>query len=328
MVKVKELGERKLIEHIHELVSKYWNSKPIYDDAYFFWVDYSAHFIFHTDVLNYSTDYIEGMGFYNFGWKAVICNLSDIACKGGDPEGMLFSISIPEDMEFSDFDELIRGILDALKKHNCRYLGGDLSSSRELSIAGFAYGKASKILPRAGAKENYLIGLTGKFGLTSLAYKILFEKWDVPEPLRQRALDSVLKPKGRIREAQMISDFVENCMDISDGLATSLHLFAEANNMGIEVNKIPIDEEVWDYCRNKGIDPYSFALYEGGEEYELLFAFRYDWEDMIRRILLRLGCWFTVIGRFTTKRKGVYYKGKDKKFEIEKRGWEHFKYWK
>ena len=264
MVKVKDLGERKLIEHIHNMVAERWGSKPIYDDAYYFWVDYSTHFVFHTDVLNFSTDYIDGMGYYNFGWKAVICNLSDVACKGADPTGMLFSITLPEDMEFDDFNEMMRGIMDALKTHRCKYMGGDLSAGKELSIAGFVYGKGHKILPRAGAQEYYLIGLTGKFGLTSLAYKILNEKWDVPEPLRQRALESVFKPKGRIKEALYLSDFINNCMDISDGLATSLHLFAEANNMGIELYKIPIDEEVLDYCRNHGIDPYNLVLYEGG----------------------------------------------------------------
>lgn len=327
MKKIKELGEKKLIDIIHDLVLKYWGERPLYDDAVYYQIGPFSYLFFHTDVLNYSTDYIEGMGFYNFGWKAVISNLSDIVCKGAKPIGMLASISLPEDMTESQFQELIKGICDALKVNGARYLGGDLSSSKELSIAGFVYGRGNRIILRSGSKEGHFIGVSGKFGLTSLAYKILFEKWEVPEYLKKRALQSVFKPQGRIKEAMYISDFIVSCMDISDGLAISLHQLADANNMGIEVNKIPIDEEVLDYCRAKGIDPLEFALYHGGEEYELLFTYDPKYESYIKQILFKSNAWFTRLGKFTSKREGVYFKNKEKKFEIERRGWEHFKYW-
>jgi len=266
------------------------------------------------------------MGFYNFGWKAVISNLSDIACKGAKPLGILFSFSLPKNLELNNFEEIIKGICDACKEEDVIYLGGDTSSSNELSIAGFAFGIAKRIIKRKGAKIGDLIGVTGKFGLNSIAYEILFKKAKSDEYIKNLSLSNLFKPKGRIKEALMISPYLNCCMDISDGLAISLNQLCELNNVGARIFNIPIHEKVYEFCEINNLDPLELSLYKGGEEYEILFCFNESYLEDIKNLLTSLGCEFNVIGEITKNKEVIYNDGK-RNFVIESKGWEHFKRW-
>ena len=321
-----ELGERKVIEIIHNIIEKRLDFKPDFDDSVFVKLPSSDYLVLHTDVLNESTDFIEEMGFYNFGWKAVISNLSDVACKGAKPLGILFSFSIPNKINLDNFEKMVKGICDACKENDVIYLGGDTSSSNELSIAGFTFGITKRIVKRKGAKVGDLVGVTGKFGLNSIAYEILFKKIKSDETIKDLSLANLFKPKGRIKEALMISSFLNCCMDISDGLAISLNQLCELNGLGAKIFNIPIHEKVYEFCEMNNLDPLELSLYKGGEEYEILFCFEEKYLEDIRNILTSLGCEFNVIGKVTKEKKLIYDDGK-RSFIIENRGWEHFKKW-
>jgi len=323
---ISALGERKIIEVVHEIIEKKLNFKPDYDDSAFIRLPSSDYLVLHTDVLNESTDFIKEMGFYNFGWKAVISNLSDIACKGAKPLGILFSFSLPKSLDLKDFEEMIKGICDACKEEDVIYLGGDTSSSNELSIAGFAFGIAKRIIKRKGAKIGDLIGVTGKFGLNSIAYEILFKKAKSDEYIKNLSLSNLFKPKGRIKEALMISPYLNCCMDISDGLAISLNQLCELNNVGARIFNIPIHEKVNEFCEINNLDPLELSLYKGGEEYEILFCFNESYLEDIKNLLTSLKCEFNVIGEITKNKEVIYNDGK-RNFVIESKGWEHFKQW-
>lgn len=323
---VDQEGERKLIERIHDIIEKYWK-RPSYDDSVIILLKENEYLVVHTDVANFSSDYVEEMGFYNLGWKIAISNLSDIACKGAKPYGMLLAISLPRGFKIEDFESIIRGACDAMKENGAIYLGGDLSSSLELSLAGFSFGFTQRPILRSGAEEGDLIGVTGKFGLNSLAYKALFEGLELPNSLRNKAFSNLFKPKGRIKEALEISPYLSSCMDISDGLAISLNQLSNANNLGFEINEIPLDPDFLRFCEENSLDPLALALYQEGEEYELLFTFNRRNLDNIKRTLENLQCDFKVIGK-VMKGKGVYYRDGKRNLEILEIGWEHFKYWK
>lgn len=322
-MKVKDVGERKLIDIIHENISSYWG-KPTYDDAVFLKSFSSEFLVLHTDVFNESSDLLPGMDLFSFGWKSTIANLSDVAVKGAKPIGLLFSLTLRPNLEVEEFKNLIRGICEAAKINSVKYLGGDLSSGKELSIAGFSVGLSKLIVPRNTAKEGDLLGLTGLFGITSIAFKIVFNELDVDKELKSFFLNKLYRPNGRVKEALAISHLINSSMDISDGLALSLHFLCDANKLGAEINNIPIHPYVLEICRSRGINEHELALYEGGEEYEILFSFDEDNLEEIRRILTYYGCEFTVIGKLTRGHGIVYDDGK-KTFKIEKKGWEHFK---
>lgn len=324
-MEIKDLGERKLINLIHRKISQYWQ-KPIYDDAVFFQLNKRKWLVSHTNVANASSDFIKGMDYYSFGWKITISNLSDIACKGAKPYGILFSISLPKNLSLKNFKNLIKGICDASKENYAIYMGGDISLAKELSLAGFSFGFAKKVIKREGAKKNDLIATTGKFGLTSIAYKIIFKKAKYDLNIKNKALISVFRPKGRIKESLAISNYLNCCMDISDGLAISLHQLCEANKMGAIITNIPIYDEVFDFCKINNYDPLNLVLYEGGEEYELLFTFNESKLPLIKKALKKIGCDIFILGRIVKERK-IKYVNKKQKFEILNKGWEHFKYW-
>ncbi|MFP3189824.1 MAG: thiamine-phosphate kinase [Thermoproteota archaeon] len=325
-MKVSDLGERKLIETIHNYISTYWE-KPIYDDSVFFKSLSTDFLVLHTNVFNESTDLPPLMDFYSFGWKSTIANLSDVAVKGAKPLGILFSITLPDQFDVEDFKNLIKGICDASKANSIKYLGGDLSSGKELSLAGFCFGFSKNIIPRNKAKEGDLLGVTGRFGITSIAYKIIFNNLEVSKEIKDFFLNKLFKPKGRVKEALAIAPLINSSMDISDGLALSLHQFCKLNGLGAEISYIPIESHVLQICKSHKLDELNLALYEGGEEYEILFSFSKDRIDEIKSILNYYGCDFSIIGKLTRDKKIIYNNGKEA-FEIEEKGWEHFKYWK
>jgi len=321
---VEKLGERKLIDIIHKIITKNW-SKPNYDDAVLCKSPSSDQLLIHTDVFNESSDLLPNMDLYSFGWKATIANLSDIAVKGAKPLGILFSISLPPHVTYKNFKKLINGICDASKNNFAKYLGGDLSSGIELSLAGFSFGFTKRFIPRSGAKVGDLIGITGYFGITSIAFKILMNNLQVEKEVRSFFIKNVYRPKGRIKESISISHLINSSMDVSDGLALSLHQLCKQSKIGAKIYNIPIHPRVKKICDKNNLDPLSIALYEGGEEYEIVFTFDERNLELIRKTLNSFNCNFTIIGK-TTKEKNIIYEDKTTYFPIENRGWEHFKY--
>jgi len=317
------LSERKIIDIIHSIIKQYWG-EPTYDDSVFYKLSTGDYLVLHTNVANKSTDFIEGMDYYSFGWKITIANLSDIAVKGAKPLGVLFSFSLTEEITENEIKEIVKGICDACNENFAIYLGGDVSKSNELSLAGFSFGITKRIVQRKGIKENDLIGVTGQFGLTSIGYKILFDKIDTEKEIKDTVINALFRPKGRIKEALAISPFINSCMDISDGLALSLHQLCSINNVGADIEEIPIHNLVYKFCEKHNLDPLEISLYEGGEEFEILFTFNEKNLESIRKILENYRCPFTVIGKVKSK-KEIILKKLNK--EIEPRGWEHFKYW-
>ncbi|MBO3803653.1 MAG: thiamine-phosphate kinase, partial [Candidatus Brockarchaeota archaeon] len=97
-------------------------------------------------------------------------------------------------------------------------------------------------LRRSGAKPGNVLAVTGKFGLTSVGYKILLEGLEAPTGVKKAALRAVYAPSARMREglAAAKARGVTACMDCSDGLARSLHQLSEMSGVGFRVCEVPI----------------------------------------------------------------------------------------
>ncbi|MEM2739890.1 MAG: thiamine-phosphate kinase [Candidatus Bathyarchaeia archaeon] len=329
-MKLSDLGERKLIEILSSILEQDPDemlglgvddaaAKPVYGDLCI---------VMHTDVFVESADRLPGQSYRDLAWKAVTANVSDIAAKGAKPYAILSAIGIPETYDLKIFEELMIGLKGASSGYGCYVVGGDLTSSRELFIAiailGLAY--KNRVIGRRGAKPGDLVCLTGEAGYTALAYKILFDRWDVDRDLKHRVLERVYKPKARLDEGLALAStgVVSSCMDVSDGLAISLNTLAEINSVSIIVDDIPISRGVSSIIERYGMDPIYTALYEGGEEYELLFTVRSSGLKSIEEALSRIGSRFSVIGR-VAEGCGVYLSSG---VRVEARGWQHFLGWR
>lgn len=326
LLKVKDLGEWGIIDRIWRVLARDPEElMGLNDDVVAKRIRKGWVLVAHTDALTEGTDVLPGMTPHSIGFKSVVMNVSDFASKGVKPLGMLFALGLPRDADVSLVDEIARGWRDAAKKYGLYVWGGDITEAKELTLCGTIIGLAREgdLVARRGASEGELVACIGEFGLTSVAYLMLLEGLGAPNrKVERRAKRAVYYPRAYLREGLKLARLgvVTSSMDCSDGLAWTLHTLSSLNDVGMVIRRIPIPDEVFEYAKEHGLDPYELALY-GGEEYALVFTLKRNSlgkipEDLLRKI--------HIIGEVTLDKK-LRLEVDGVKREVEARGWEHFK---
>lgn len=218
----------------------------------------------HFDLRNYKPKEI--------GWKALAVNLSDIASMGAKPLYALVSLSLPKNIDLRFTKELYSGIQTCAKKYKTQVIGGNLTSSKEISITITLIGKTKNPALRKNARPGDLVFCTGTFGDAAAEYLLL--KSDTGTCHDKNLLVKTLKmPIPQIDLGQKI---VSSCtrvsmMDASDGLADCLIQISNESNVKIIIdeNKIPTSKDFKSACKTLKKDPLMLSLY-GGEDYQLV----------------------------------------------------------
>jgi thiamine-monophosphate kinase len=329
---IAELGEDKIRDLIAGRLGKDPDEILGYGDdavAFRFWG--GRILVVHTDALVGSTDIPSGMPPYYVGWKAVVMNVSDIVSKGARPLSLLFSWSLPRDFSSQDAVRIAQGMNAAARRYGTYVTGGDTGEAEDLVLAGMALGivREGMLMRRSGARAGDILAVTGEFGLTSMGYKILLDKLDAPERIRRAAIRAVYAPRARLREGLAAAETrgISACMDCSDGLARSLHHLSKMSGVGFRVSKIPIAGGVSRFASMHRLDPIELALYQGGEEYELVFCVKRNYWDRVYSAVRAAGGRLLKIGEATTL-KEILLESKDGSVEgIRPLGWQHFRKW-
>jgi thiamine-monophosphate kinase len=318
-MKVSELGERELISRIAKLLLKPGNNVIVgagEDDCAVLDIGEKDYLLITTDMLHRKTDFPFQMTARQIGWMSVAVNLSDLASKGARPLGLLMAMGIPPDTEVGFIDDIVKGMEECASKYGTQIIGGDTDSHNELTMAGTALGLVKKelLIRRSGAKPGDAVCMTGRPGLAGIALLALSDGiW-----VSQEILKALFEPMPRIYEgvALVESRAVTSMMDISDGLALSLHDMAKASRIGFKIweNRIPALPDVMGLKKETLREA---ALFAGGD-FELLFTVSPD-----RMAEARKACPFTIIGEVI--KNGVFIEGKTGLEKLEPRGYEHFK---
>ncbi|MCS7110068.1 MAG: thiamine-phosphate kinase [Candidatus Caldarchaeum sp.] len=319
MPKLSELGERFLVKYILQTIE--WPREgllPPGDDAAAYW--FNGMLVTSVDMLVWDTDVPPGMTHRQAGWKAAVSAISDVASKGGKPKYLLLSLGLNPSTEFKDFQELLEGLRDAAQKYGANIIGGDLNEHHTTSISVTVIGAANHLISRKGAGPGDLIATTGLFGKTYAGLHALLNSKNADEKI----LEAVYLPQARVSQglALAASGGVSSCIDSSDGLAESLHLLAEMNNVGFEVDSLPIDPAAEKYCRENNISMFD-AVFYGGEEYELVFTVKKGWEDVVEQALKKAGGRLIRLGR-VTKEPSILFRRGEGAVPVERKGWQHF----
>jgi len=135
------------------------------------------------------------------------------------------------------------------------------------------------------------------------------------------------KPIPRIAEGRVLakSGMVTSCMDISDGLSSSLYELMRAGGNGFEINSssVPVHESLTEM--EMGDNDRIIVALNSGDEYELLFTVRPDSVSELRRLLKNAtGREFIDIGYVTANKDVLLRKGQAKE-RIDDLGFEHFR---
>ncbi len=294
-----QIGEKLFLSWISHFVDT-----PIFDfndDASAIPINDTDVLVINVDMLVKQTDVLPGMSPLQIGKKAVSMSVSDIIAKGVIPMGFLASIAFPATTDSSFAYEVIHGIKFQCTDYNIPFLGGDLNEGNDVIVDGisFGIGKKDMLLARKGLEHGDLLYVTGLFGYTSLAFKMLLNGLKVPEPLRTSILRKVYEPKAQLRFLPLLrSGFVKTCIDSSDGLFSTLNDLVVANELGISLSNIPIAEDIIHYCDKLELNPVDLAFF-GGEEYELVIGVKKDLQSKFESASLKFGLKVYHIGYLT-----------------------------
>lgn len=210
----------------------------------------TEHLLFASDML------VEGVHFHLshvpprwIGWKALACNVSDVAAMGGLPKYAVVSLGIPPRTPVRFVDELYAGLKRCAERFDVAVVGGDTVRAPvvvvDVAILGTV--KTSHLVLRSGARIGDRVFVTGRLG-GSLA----------------SGRHATFLP--RAREAQWLVRHlkVHAMIDLSDGLASDLWQLARASRVTFRVHErqIPVSRA----------GRTSWHALMDGEDFELLFA--------------------------------------------------------
>ncbi len=333
-MKAGEFNERALIAHIAKLLAKPGNNVIVgagEDDCAVLDTGGDDYLLVTTDMLHQKTDFPFQMSGWQIGWMSVAVNLSDLASKGAKPLGVLMAMGIPPDAELCFVEEIIKGMDDCAGRYGTQIIGGDTDSHDELTMAGTALGLVRKelLIRRNGAKEGDFVCVTGHLGTAGAALLALKTPYSTPylntgirgtnkKSVNEEILKALFEPVPRINEGMALaqSRAVTSMMDISDGLALSLHDLSKASGAGFKIyeNMLPVLSGVKSLL--KGEELLEAVVYTGGD-FELLFTVAPDKVEKAKK-----ACPLTVIGGVTGG--GVFIERAGRLEELKARGYEHF----
>lgn len=301
-MKLAQLGERKIIK----IFEKNFKGKcrnvlaGIGEDACVLELNGSL-LVASTDLITQHAHMPREMTPRQIGKFVVNANLSDIAAMGAKPLGLIFSFGLPRNLDEAFVKELARGIDAACREHATCVLGGDTKEHQEITIAGTAFGKVKKsnLLLRSNAKAGELICVTGKIGSAAAGFYCLTKNLKVNEKISKKFIKAALEPRARVREGMILSEYASACMDVTDGLAYSLHEIARASAKGFVVyeNNIPVEPEINTISRLANITTREIVFHKGGD-YELLFTISPEKFQLLKKKMKKLAP-VTVIGEVT-----------------------------
>ena len=327
MSSAKELGERKIIELILECLDVMSNMPvPFGDDVSAIDVGNGKLVVVNTDMLVGKTDVPKTMSLWQAARKAVIMNISDLAAKGTQPVAILASIGVPPNLTEADILQIGKGLNAGAREYGAYIIGGDTNEASDITINCIALGISDKhnLIKRGGAKPGDYVAVTGSFGKTAAGLKILMNNLSAPKNA-ETLVESVLMPKARVKEGVSLakSGAATASIDVSDGLAWSLHELSRASNVGFHIDALPVSSEVERFADLHGFDAVELALY-GGEEYELLVTIKPQVWQNASKAVKNVGGSLIKIG-VATKKKIIILETGEKTVPIEAQGWEHFK---
>ena len=215
-----------------------------------------------TDMLHETTDFPAGTTRYTAGWRSVAASLSDLAAVGASPTAAVAAYADTA-LEGETLSEFIDGAQAVCAAVDAEYVGGDLDTHSEFTIATTAIGAVDESVDRAGATPGNRVVVTGRFGRSAAALRYFEqEAFDTANDLFQFT--------PRVDTGRTLAGAATAMMDSSDGLARSLHQLAEASDCGFAIDRtaVPITDALGEVADDRE-DRWEAAVHFG-EDFELV----------------------------------------------------------
>lgn len=223
---------------------------------------------------------------FDMGWKIAAVNLSDIGAMGGTPRALTISCGLPSDFPVAGVAGIMDGVLSAIAQiaPTCSVVGGDLSQSPQLILAGTVLGSAGpRVITRDGAQPGDKVAIAGPLGLAYLGWQLL----DVgcTNPKSQDAITAIAaqrRPQTPVALGTIASATATAMLDVSDGLVQDARRIATASNVAIDLSLSTLSTDIdaaASAAQELGLteqETHELALratLSGGEDFALLATF-------------------------------------------------------
>ncbi|MGD0219217.1 MAG: thiamine-phosphate kinase [Acidimicrobiales bacterium] len=191
------------------------------------------------------------------GWRVLVQNLSDIAAMGGRPRAAVVAVA---GAELDELERIYEGLLEASRRFECPVVGGDLSDAAVLNLSVAILGETAGVAPvlRSGAKPGETIYVTNPLGAAAAGLRELRADPSASSPCVQ----VFLRPEPRLAEGAAAAVAGATAMiDVSDGFGIDLRRLADASDVGVALDELPVAPGA---SRGEALG--------GGEDYELIFT--------------------------------------------------------
>ena len=215
-----------------------------------------------TDMLHETTDFPAGTTRYTAGWRAVGASLSDVAAMGASATAAVAAYAAPT-FDDAELDAFVDGAVEVCESVAAEYVGGDLDTHGEFTVATTAIGETDTPVRRSGAAPGDVVCVTGALGRTAAGLDA-FAAGDINHG------NDLFQFRPRVDAGQALAPYATSMMDSSDGLARSLHQLAAASAVGFDVDReaVPVHDAVADYAADRE-DQWAMAT-TVGEDFELV----------------------------------------------------------
>ncbi|MBW2410334.1 MAG: thiamine-phosphate kinase [Deltaproteobacteria bacterium] len=332
---LKEIGEFGFIRKISRgcLIRPQSIVKAIGDDAAAFRPDAGQLSLITTDLLveriHFLRDAISG---FDLGYKSLAVNLSDIAAMGGTAREAFVSIAIPENCPMDYLEDIYRGMKDLAAKYEVNILGGDTTSSKiDLIINVAVHGAVAEkeMLCRDAARAGDIIFSTGFLGDSKAGLHLILNQIAADSDSLKSLLHAHLLPEPHLHEGRFLAKqkSVHAAIDTSDGLSADLGHILEESRVGarLDADKIPVSENLKQFCNQFDFDPVTYAL-SGGEDYTLLLTAAAGEADKIATAFqTEFNRPLFAIGEITDSGQMELMLTDGKTETLSSTGWDHFK---
>ncbi|MGB2825339.1 MAG: thiamine-phosphate kinase [Thermoplasmata archaeon] len=315
------LGEREAIRIIDRIV-KSDAEVGIGDDCAA--IDMGDRFLLvTTDMMAPKTHIPKGMGPYDIGWSIVAVNLSDIAAMGGRPLAVVTAIGMTRGHPIEYLEQIVDGMNDCARHFDTSIVGGDTKEHEILTLCGTAIGEVARdrILLRKGARPGDLVAISGELGKAGAGYYSLKRNLSLED-----AETALKRPRPRLKEAAALADagFVTSCMDISDGLSSSIFELSRSSGLTYEIDYSRISKAKEVELAFHDLERQKSLVLNFGDDYELLFTVKREAETDLANLASEIGCPLTVIGKVTSGEQNILIDS-GKREKLENLGYEHFR---
>lgn len=260
------------------------------DDAAVLSVPHDAVLLVSTDSLVLDQHFLSDWDPYVIGYKALACNLSDIAAMGGEPAWVSLALTLPS-VDESWLKGFSKGFKALLDKYQVSLIGGDITKGPlQITVTIQGYTKPHQVIQRRGAALGDRIYITGALGEPAYAVSQL-KKAAYDSPL----FNKLFFPEPRIQHGIALRAFASSAIDISDGLCADLSHILKASEKGARLYQAAVPQALTQLNQKEAI---RYAL-TGGDEYELCFTVPEEKTQKMEKILSDQGLSFYAIGEIT-----------------------------